>query len=392
MDKGTKVLYCVYNTLLPAMRKCRSDYLIMMSLIAIIFSCVKPYEPSVTKADNTFLVVDGVIMADSGTTIKLSRTRSLTDTGGTVAEKNAQVFIEDESGTSYNFSAVADGQYQSENSSLTIGTKYRLKIITSNGKQYLSDYVEMKSTPPIDSVEWNQNDAIFIYVNTHDPTNNTRFYRWDFVETSDYSTPFDSYLDFRNGAIIFLDSGEHRSTCYKTFYSNNILIATSSALSNDVITHQLINRIPNDNSKISDKYSILVKQYAIDAAAYQYWNILKQNSEQTGGLFDPQPSQLKGNIHCVDVPGEPVMGYISASAVSETRIFIRNNQLKDRKETIYSDICKETFISPDSAAFYLSDGSFLPAYFITNGPLAIAPKFCVDCRVAGGVTARPSFW
>ena len=373
------------------MKKRRFHYFFFAGLVAIVFSCVKPFEPSVIKADNTFLVVDGVLISDSNTIIRLSRTRNLSDTGGTVPEDNAQVVVENELGNVYNFNALGSGQYQSKTSSLAPGGKYRLKIITSNSRQYVSDPVEMKITPAIDSVEWSQNDDIFMYVNTHDPANNTKYYRWEFIETSDYNTPFDSNLDFRDGQVVFLEPHEMRTTCYRTFYSSNILIASSAALAQDVITHQLINRIPNDNSKISDRYSIEVKQYALTAEAFQYWTILKQNSEQTGGLFDPQPSQLKGNIHCVDVPAEPVIGFLSASSITSERIFIKNNELKDRKGDSYGQ-CKETFVQRDSATFFLQDGSFLPAYYVSNGPLAIAPRFCVDCRLGGGVTAKPSFW
>jgi hypothetical protein len=192
--------------------------------------------------------------------------------------------------------------------------------------------------------------------------------------------------------VVFLQPEEYRTTCFKTFYSTNILLASSAAFSSDVISHQLINRIPNDNSKISDRYSISVGQYALTAEAYQYWSVLKQNSEETGGLFDPQPSQLKSNIHCIDQPDEPVIGYLSASSEQRKRIFIKNNELKDRKETTYSALCKETLVARDSAAYFLADGNYLPAYYLSNGPLAIAPRACVDCRVGGGTTTKPSFW
>ena len=375
-----------------SMRRFPPIFIISIGLIVMIGSCVKPYQPSSIRGGNAYLVVDGALLADSSTVIRLSRTRNLSDTGGTVAENNAQVFIEEESGGIYPFLQTADGEYTLDHPLLTIGVRYRLKILTSNTKHYLSDYVEMKPTPPIDSLQWDQKNDIFIYVNTHDPTNNTRYYRWDFVETSDYNTPFDSFLDFRGGQVVFIQPDEYRTTCYKTFYSKDVLVGSSAALSSDVISHLRINSIANDNSKISDRYSILVKQYALTSDAYQYWIILKQNSEQTGGLFDPQPSQLKGNIHCAEVPDEPVIGYISASSVQGKRIFINNTELSDRKETIYSVLCKETLVARDSAAYYLQDGSFLPAYYISNGPLAIAPKFCVDCRLGGGVTARPPFW
>ena len=77
-----------------------------------------------------------------------------------------------------------DGIYTSSNLGLALNTEYRLKITTANGKEYLSDYMVAKKTPPIDSLEFRQEEkGVQIYVNTHDDSNNTRYYRWDFDET-----------------------------------------------------------------------------------------------------------------------------------------------------------------------------------------------------------------
>ena len=73
------------------------------------------------------------------------------------------------------------------------------------------------------------------------------------------------------------------------------------------------------------KYSILVRQFPLDAESYTYWLSIQKNSQSLGGLFDLQPGQVNGNIHSVTHPGEPVIGYVSASGVQEQRIFIENH-------------------------------------------------------------------
>lgn len=367
--------------------------LLLIAALALIVGCVKPFDTPRITADNTLLVVDGILNGDSTTTITLTRTRSLSDTTAPAAEKDAQLSLLPESGGEYVFLNAGDGSFRLENTPLQTGSKYKLHIKTSNGKEYFSDAVQMQRTPPIDSLQWDQHDDIFIYVNTHDPQNSTRYYRWDFTETSEYHTAYDSHLDFQNGQVVFIQPADYRYTCYKTFNSTNIEIGTSAALASDVITHQQINRIPNDNTKISVRYSILVRQNALTADAYKYWKTLKQNSEQVGGLFDPQPSQLHGNIHCVNNPNEDVLGYISGSSVSTARLFIRNNELTDRKEIQEEVECRPTVVSnPDSLAILMQQQPYLPAYFQGAGTLVIAPAYCVDCRLRGGVTTKPSFW
>ena len=367
-------------------------YFIIAVLIATANGCVKPFVAAPQKADNSFLVIDGLLNANGQTVIRLSRTRNLSDTVASSPENGAQVFIQNESGGSINFTSTNDGEYTSQDSLLNTGLKYRLRIVTSNSKEYLSDYLEVRQTPDIDSLHWEQHDDIFVYVNTHDPSNQSKYYRWEFSETSEYHAVYESVLDYINGTIVFLPDDSLRSVCYKTFNSTDILIGSSASLANDVINQQLLQKVPNDNSKISYRYSINVKQYVLTPEAYQFWTILKQNSEETGSIFGPQPSQLKSNIHCTSVPDEPVVGFLSASTVTTKRIFIRNLELVDRKDQINTQ-CQPIFINdPDSIGYYLNDHSRLPAYFVSGGTLAVANNICVDCRLQGGVTKKPSFW
>jgi hypothetical protein len=361
-------------------------------IVLVVFSsCVKPFNPVIDNVATNYLVIEGQIVSGGETTIKLSRTRSVNDSTGLRLENGAQVAIESESGSIYSFQEQGEGIYQSHGAEVNASGKYRLRVITS-GKTYLSDFVEVKETPDIDSLEWIQENDVNIYVSTHDPTNNTRYYRWEYIETYEYHAAYQSFLDFRDGQIVFLEPDEYRDVCYTTNHSSEILLGTTIALQNDVVSLAPVISIPNDNSKISVRYSILVKQYAMSAAGYNYWQIIKQNSQPNGDIFDPQPSQLYGNIHCVENPEEPVLGFISASSVKEKRLFIRWTELKDRTVIDNSILCRETFIDPSDAEKFLRDGGKLPAYSITDGPLAIVNAVCVDCRIRGGVTQKPSFW
>ena len=365
---------------------------VLIALVIILpINCVKPFPPPKIKTEQTALVVNGVIRADSSTTINLTRTQGLADTTNSSFENDAQLFIEGRAGEKFNFSFDGQGKYHSENNSLSIGSEYRLKIITIGGREYASDYVEMKKTPEIDSIHWDQHDDIFFYVNTHDPTNKTKYYRWEFVETAEYHTAFDSHLDFLNDSLIFIEPEDYRYTCYQTYPSHNIQIFNTLDLSEDFVSNHQINRIPNDNSKTSVRYSILVKQFALTADAYNFWKTVRENSELTGGIFQPIATILRGNIHSLTDPDEVVLGYVSASTVTEKRIFIPNNKLEGRRDADYGAACKETFVYGDSVKYYLHRG-YLPAYYLGGGVLAIAPNFCVDCRMAGGTTTKPDFW
>ena len=372
-------------------------YLLYCLAFASLFSCKKPYEPPAIKAENNFLVVEGVINTypASETTVKLSHTRRLIDTVVSVPENSARVSIEDNNGASYFLTQTGAGIYKSEPLNLNASGSYRLKIITVNNHQYVSDFVPGKQNVVIDSLTWEKEKDVTIFVNTHDQQNNTRFYRWEYEETWEYHPFFDSNLGYANGQIYYRDSSNQINQCWSTFSSTDILLASTRKLSEDVITHLPVAVVPARSEKISFKYSILVKQYALTLEAFEYWQILKKNTEQLGTLFDAQPSQLTGNIHNVKDAGEPVIGFISACSIQEKRIFIMHYEVAPWEGPDYNPAgyCDVFIIDPRNAGDYLNNNTTLaPAYYVSGGGLAISKVTCIDCRLHGGSPVKPGFW
>ena len=148
------------------------------------------------------------------------------------------------------------------------------------------------------------------------------------------------------------------------------------------------------NDKLSVRYSILVKQIGLSKEAYNFWNILKKNTELTGSLFDPQPSKMPSNIRCINDETKKVVGYVSVAKISEKRIFIKNSELNVWPPINEAESCPVIAKRPvDAIAMLKKDPSLLPAYFETlSGQLAIASKFCVDCRLTKGSNVKPLFW
>ncbi|HKH60212.1 MAG TPA: DUF4249 domain-containing protein, partial [Flavitalea sp.] len=236
-------------------------YWFIFLFIVWLTACRKPYEPSVIKANNKFLVFEGVINTapNAATTITLSRTRNLYDSLPFDPERSARVTIETEGGPTYNMQDKGEGLYTSANLNLNASGRYRLKITTADGNQYLSDFVTAKQTPPIDSISWEQDiDGVDIFVNAHDPHNNTRYYRWQYVETWEYHSFYESFLGFKNGAVYFLDSTEYKGKCWSNTSSTEVFIASSTKLTDDVVNQVALTFIPRHSERILVKYSILV--------------------------------------------------------------------------------------------------------------------------------------
>lgn len=345
------------------------------------------------------MVVDGIINTQGRTLIHLSRTQSISSAKNPPAEIGASLSILDINGNSYPFNPTQNpGIYSSDSLILNAGS-YKLKITTSNGEIYQSDWVIPKNSPAIDSINWKNQNGVQIFVNTHDPISQTHYYRWQYVFTYEYHSQLVAAWGLSNGYIFPLPPLVQYNTCYPVVNSNKILVANSLALKQDIISQQLIASIPQNDSILDYRLSVQVIQYALNPQSYSYWNLIQNNSQSLGTLFDLQPSQLNGNIHCLSHPSEPVVGYLSAGTVSTARIFISHSSLPNWKSPPSDYNCLEKIISTQPGNPYLytyPDTSYAPYYFQSQGSspplLHIAKKTCLDCRVNGQTNVKPSFW
>jgi len=383
------------------MKNLQYIFILFIICIAINTSCKKPYDPPAIRADNKFFVVDGTLInsPDSPTVITLSRTVRLTDTTtASSPEAGAAVSVESNTGQFFSFNEMPNGIYHSNPLVINASDKYRLNITTSSGSQYVSDFVEVKQTPPIDSITWQQQNDVMISLDTHDPSNKTKYYRWNFIETYQYEAPLNASLSQNNGVLYYVNSSNQTFDCWRSVNSTEILLGSSIALSADIINKAPIVTVPQNSQKISIRYSILVKQYALTQEAYQYLQILKKNTENLGSIFDPQPSQLTGNIHSLKNPEELVIGFFSASSVQQKRIFITKYDITNWHFVDSNRECGVMAIghipAPDPGFFIYdySDPDYYPYYFCGEACLNIARRECVDCRLRGGVNQKPSYW
>ncbi len=384
------------------MKKVTPGYIVVLLLVVSAVTCRKPYLPAAITAPNNYLVVDGYINAtDNGvTTITLSRSRNLTDTVQNLPERNASVMIESASGNSYTLTDLNyTGAYTSNPLNLDVMNAYRLHIITADGDEFASDFVPVKIAAPIDSLTWEQksDNNVTVYVNTHDPSKNSTYYKWDYLETWEHDSRVENYWGEEDGIIFPLDSNTQMHRCWTTEPATHIITGNSVALNEDVISRQPLTVIPQNDVRIKIRYSILASQIPITKEAYDYWSIIQKNSQQLGTLFDLQPSQLTGNIRSLKNQEEPVIGYTSAATVTEQRLFIDHDQVVNWDPTITGRECDQIIIPADPLNPFIytyPDPEFAPFYFTGSGPLflILIRKECIDCREQGGTNSKPAFW
>ena len=70
-----------------------------------------------------------------------------------------------------------------------------------------------------------------------------------------------------------------------------------------------------------------LKQYAWTKEGYEFLDRMRKNTETTGSVFDPQPSELNSNIHNVADATEPVIGYFNIIISERQQALYDENKL-----------------------------------------------------------------
>jgi len=369
--------------------------LFALSMVALA-GCIEPFSTPAIKDQVNILVIDGFVDSSNGSVrARLSKAVALSDPASPAVVDDAQVSLEDALNHVVVLTYVSNGVYSAEGLAIDINLKYRLRVRT-NGKEYLSELIELKTSPPIDSVSWRPTpDGTEIMVNTHDDTMNSRYYLWTFEETWEYTAPWPSSLILKDTEVVYRSPEENIYRCWKDESSSKILVGSSFRLEKDIISQRPIHFLPKGSGKIGIRYSINVKQMAITQESYNFWSMLQESTEGLGGLFDPQPGKVVGNFSNVADPKEPVLGYFSGGSVTEKRLFIRISDLPEYLRVYRTEACPiDTLLIEDFDSYNPSANLLVSE--IRTGPeitgYTITTPYCADCRTRGGTTTIPSFW
>ena len=362
---------------------------------SVLFGCREPYDPEIEKYEN-ILVVDGLITNSEGPNeVILARSYSYEESYGS-PEEGAVVVIRDEELNEYLFTEEQPGHYLSGPGLVGIpGRSYQLFIATSDGEAYESDWVEMRPVPPIDDIQYtfmelpSENNVQGKYgaqitVSTHDPENETRYYRYEWLETWEFLTPIVSsfYLN------------EQR--CWRSSRSDRISIATTEHLKQDVLSKHPLFTVTTDNNRLKIRYSAMIYQYAMSRDSYSYWKDLQEITQNTGSLFDPIPARVEGNIYHLPDAKLPVLGIFQASAVTSARVFISREELPS---SIYVPGGFEScnfYTSSDTAEWDQYEAwkfEFVDEYVDGGTPFRIYTEspVCFRCTFSG-TNQRPDYW
>jgi hypothetical protein len=311
---------------------------ILASLIVFLIltvSCTEPYALQTNSYEEAIVIEATITNELKNQEIKVSRTYRFEENGPTT-ESGATVYLTDNLGKQYDF-AEKQGVYVSKIAFQAEPNKeYRLRVITKDGNSYTSRSETLTSQNEIESLTTNittidNEKGIQIIANSYDPNGKSRYYRYDYEETYKIIAPKWVNTEaittvFKNnpseiGQIILQPRGSKEvRTCYSTKKSDKIILTNTNNLTEDKVNFP-VRFISSSDYIIMNRYSILVKQYVQNLAAYTYYQTLKELSGSESLLSQNQPGFFSGNIKSDDNPNKKVIGFFEVASYSEKRIF-----------------------------------------------------------------------
>ena len=386
-------------------------------------SCIEPVDFSTVSFDANLVVQARITNELKNHTIELSRTIPI-DSVNLSPEKNATVFITDNSGITYNFQETSDGIYTSTTAfSAEANKSYKLNIETSNGQNYSSIEETLPQTSTIGeittAIEQNEIDDIqelVIKVNSNLSSDSGKYYSYEYDETYEVKTAIWSRKKLLIISAIppyefeLVDKTEEEDGigfCYPTNSSNEILLTETLTLGQDQVLGFPIRKIPLSSYIIGRRYSILVKQYVLNQNTFDFYTLLNKFSNPDDIFSQTQVGNIPSNITSDTNPNENyVIGFFEVSSVHTKRIFFNRESVT---ETIFQNyaplaLCGERQ-NPEIVDIFggsplldlLQGGGWIyqspPDVPIPppNKLYELAPRVCGDCSHLGPVS-QPDFW
>lgn len=374
-------------------------------LILLFFaSCEERYWPDLKGSYQNIIVIDGMITNGLPPyTVRLSISSNV-ETPEYIALSGYEVTIIDELGNDEILTESENGTYMSSPEGMQgiVGRNYKILLQSPEGKTYESDYEELKEPVGIDSVyaelDYEQTETYpynipgyQFYIDTYTAQSDSTYLLWSMDETYKYES--DYLIDFiYNGTLHIFYNSDSLKTCWYSGKVYPFFIESTSGLSEPRFTRYPLHFVNTTTRRLSVRYSLFVNQYTISKKAYDYWNGVKEQNTESGGLYYSQPYQLRGNVFNTSDPNELVLGFFMVVGVSQKRIFV--NRPDPSVDMLYT-VCKLSQSDYEDYGWMFVGGTAAdwPLY-VTEGPggRALPNQECIDCTKKGGTLDKPDFW
>jgi hypothetical protein len=373
----------------------RKNILLLVLSALVLSSCIEPFPPNLGNETVQKFVVFGQITDKEGYQIVSVSTTSTIKKPKYNPLSFCTVSITDNQENTFFLNEFEPGNYRVwiGQDYLYHGNSFRVNVTTPTGIQIISNFDEMPEGPDIDSIYYIRKDipttnpdkplqGIQFYLNLDGKNTNCHFYRWDIIETWEHHAVFPKSLYWNMKNVVIINPSDFsRMYCWTTQDLQKIYTLSTENLSQNTFRMYKLHFVDNTTQRLTYCYSLLINQYTLSREAYTYWNNLRINSNEQGGLYEIQPLHVIGNLRCTSNPELEVLGFFSATSLSTKRIFVRNVQNLD---ILYPNCHHGPAGRLDKSA---------PVYLMMiDGEMEALEDDCVECDKHGGSTVKPDFW
>ena len=372
-------------------------------LVLMLPSCIVPFDPHIQSQNVNKYVVSGQVNDNNEFQSVSVSMASPVENPKYIPVSGCIVRIFDDKANQFELSETGAGIYKVkiDKSYLNPGTSFRVQILTSDGIDIDSDFDQMSECPEIDSVYFVRKEiqstvpgqitrGLQFYIDLDAGNMNSHFFRWEAIETWEHHAKYPKRWWWDGSVHEIIPPDSSKMVCWSTELVENIYTLSTTGLFENKYFQFPLEFVDNHSSRLMYGYSLLINQYALNEAAYSYWDQLRINSNEQGGLYEKQPLTIVGNLHNNTNPDQRVLGYFSASSVKSRRIFVGN--VEDLAFD-FTDYCSPAPLGLFGFREILPDE--YPAYLQGDnmGPYAVVlGQYCIDCTALGGTTTKPNFW
>lgn len=382
----------------------------LIAAFFVVYSCVEPYDFE-TETFEDALVVEAILTDEiKFQKIQISRTYRLEE-DLPKAESFADVVVTDDQGNNFSFYEMTPGKYISHvEFRVQPQRDYQLHIQTQDGGSYSSDPTQLVPGNDIEDlyaerVVLQGEDGIALLVDSENSQSGSKYALYEYEETYKIVSPIvvRSTIEFEGNNWQVVPNNKQETICFNTVPSKDIILSNTSTLSSNNLDSFLVRFIKKDDPVLSQRYSILVKQYSLTGEAYSYYSTLKKISSSESLLSQNQPGFVNGNMYSLNDDDEKVVGFFTLSEVSTKRIYFNYYDFFnfDEPRPQFPENCIpfrpgeliETpiaMIQSGTVRFMNFAGAPVEGE-IGEGPIRVVATECVDCTVYG-TNEMPDFW
>jgi hypothetical protein len=371
--------------------------------LLLMFACIKPFDPRIgSNAENKFVVSGRVTDLEGWQQVNVSMSTPI-ENPEYIPVSGCQVNILDNQGNVFPLVENKPGNYRVwiGKEYLNRGTSYKVTVFTPESETIESSFDTLMQGAPLDSVYYiiedvpTSNPSIYLsgmqfYVDLNAPDVETRNYKWEVEESWEHHAAHPAEYYYDGGFHQIMPPDSSNMVCWVNgLLVKNVYTLSTKSLSQNVFYKYPLQFVDGHTSRLGILYSILVRQLALSESAYYYWEQVRINSSELGGLYEIQPFAIKGNLINLTNPEKEVLGHFYAASESSKRYFYKDIE---GLELDFSYYCNEEPLGRFGWREFNKNDYPVYYYFNSNDALRILNNECVDCRLMGGTTTKPDFW